>query len=50
MKPTVYGEKRGNATVTVNFDGGRMYIYNITVKFSFWQWIQFIFLFGFLWM
>ena len=50
MKPTVYGEKRGNATVTVNFDGGRMYIYNITVKFSFWQWIQFIFLFGFIWM
>lgn len=50
MKPTVYGEKRGNATVTVNFDGGRVYIYNITVKFSFWQWIQYIFLFGFIWM
>ena len=50
INATVYGAKRGNATVTVKLDAGRTYIFNITVKFSFWQWIQYVFLFGFLWM
>ncbi len=49
-EPSVYGAKKGSATVTVNFDDGRTYIYNITVNYSFWQWIVRLFFLGFLWM
>lgn len=49
-EPSVYGAKKGSATVTVNFDAGRTYIYNVTVDYSFWQWIIRLFFFGFLWM
>ncbi len=49
-KPEIYGEKKGKTNVTVNLKDGRTIIYNVTVKYSFWQWILRIFFFGFIWM
>ena len=49
-EPSVYGAKKGSTTVTVNFDAGRTYNYNVTVDYSFWQWIIRLLFFGFLWM
>lgn len=49
-EPSVYGVKKGSATVTINLDTGKIYVYNITVDYSFWQWIVRLFFLGFLWM
>ena len=50
-KMTVSGfsnEKRGEQTVTIEYEGLKAE-YKVTVKYTWWQWILIIFLFGWIW-
>ena len=40
---------RGSATVTATAKDGRTAVCTVTVRYTFWQWIIRIFLFGWLW-
>jgi len=41
---------RGEATITAVIDADTAWTYKVTVKFNFWQWLLYIFLFGWIWM
>jgi len=41
---------RGSATITAVLEDDTAWTYNVTVNFNFWQWLLYIFCFGWIWM
>ncbi len=46
---TILAKSRGTTTITASTESGQSATMKVTVKYSFWQWLLVIFLFGWIW-